>query len=154
MSEDGDRFSPSMIRLTFYRDQPFIRVHHTFVIPDAVEMAKLFEKPMLPFVSGKWNVSTGVMGKHAAPDEYDRRLNDVTDRMIDELHHVVEENGWYGLLIYGNYRYGWDKTTTRWMKYNPKWAWFHGGHVMSGGALTQVLWNQYCLHRGGDGISG
>jgi len=30
-AENGDKFSPSVVRFTFYRGQSFVRIHHTFV---------------------------------------------------------------------------------------------------------------------------
>ena len=115
--------------------------------PGPAELRRIFEEPFVPFVSGEWNVSTGVLGKEAGPGTFLLQEAEATSRrMVAEVRASVERGGWYGLLVYGNVRYGWDKTHNRWMKYNPKYSWYHAGHLMNGGTLTQALWFHYLRH--------
>ena len=110
---------------------------------DPAKMEKLFTKPFVPFVSGDWNVSTGVMGKQIPPGQYRNDIESANHRMIEELRRVTEAQGWYGMIEYGNPRYSFDKKIMNWMHYHPKYAWFNSGHMMSGGTMLQALWYQY-----------
>jgi hypothetical protein len=115
-------------------------------VPDAEELTRQFSMPLMPFVSGEWNVSTGVMGNHALPGGYAPEAEAIAERMVEAVRAAIEEYGAYGLLHYGNVRYMWEKTANRWMKFHPKYAWFHAGHLMEGGTLTQALWHHYLRH--------
>ncbi len=110
---------------------------------DPLRIYLLFRLPYTPFVSGEWNVATGVMGKQVAPGAYRPELEDVNLSIMDELWNRTERHGWYGWMEYGNLRYAYDKTRDSWMHYHPKYAWYNSGHMMEGGTLLEALWFQY-----------
>ena len=110
---------------------------------DPLKLYLLFRLPYTPFVSGEWNVATGVLGKQVAPRVYRPDLEDANLRILDELWNRVERHGWYGWLEHGNLRYAYDKTHDSWMPYHPKYAWYNSGHMMEGGTLLECLWSQY-----------
>ena len=129
---------------------------HEFVIwferePEKLDpgrLAGLFDMPFVPFVSGEWNVRTGVMGKQVLPGAYRPEIEGVNRAMMAEARNVMERWGWYGMLEYGNFRYAFRKTHMRWFNYHPKYAWYNSGHLMGGGTMLQALWFQYL--RSGD----
>ncbi len=110
---------------------------------DPVDLAKRFTMPFVPFVSGAWNVSTGVMGLQVAPGRYRQEIEAGNRAMMAELRRQIEQSGWYGMLPYGNMRYSYDKKTMNWLHYHPKYAWYNSGHMMGGGTMLQALWYQY-----------
>lgn len=105
-------------------------------------LVKLFSVPTVPFVSGEWNMATGAVGELVTPRRYPE-YDAITTAMTDLVIESIEEGGWYGLMTHGNVHYGWDKGCGCWMKYSPKWGWYHAGHMMNGGTMPQVLWHQY-----------
>ncbi|MBT3269638.1 hypothetical protein HN371_21005 [Candidatus Poribacteria bacterium] len=110
---------------------------------DPLRIYLLFRLPYTPFVSGEWNVATGVMGKQIPPGEHRPELEDVSLSIMDELWNRTEQHGWYGWMEYGNLRYAYDKTRDSWMHYHPKFGWYNSGHMMEGGTLLEALWSQY-----------
>jgi hypothetical protein len=110
---------------------------------DPLKLYLLFRLPYTPFVSGDWNVATGVLGKQVAPRAYRPDLEDANLRILDELWNRVEQQGWYGWIEHGNLRYAYDKLRDSWMPYHPKYAWYNSGHLMEGGTLLESLWSQY-----------
>ncbi len=115
---------------------------------DPVDLARLFTMPFVPFVSGDWNVSTGVMGKQVPPGRYRSDIESINYEIVEEVRRLIDQVGWYGMIEYGNVRYSFDKKTMYWMNYHPKYAWFNSGHMINGGTMLQALWYQYL--RSGD----
>lgn len=97
------------------------------------------ERPLLPFVSGKWNCETRALGL-VAPE--DKAAHPGVERMWDTVFeamwkHQTDWFHWYGTLNWGDWQTKFDQKGDRWTAYDVKYGWRKGGMDIP---YTQLLW--------------